>query len=56
MLKQSDSIALKLVKRDLNLKGIEKIIIKNSFINSADVSLELNGELGVRIVEKEPVI
>jgi len=55
MLKQSDSIALKLVKRDLNLKGIEKIIIKNSFINSADVSLELNGELGVRIVEKEPV-
>ena len=55
MLKQSDSIALKLVKRDLNLKSIEKIIIKNSFINSADVSLELNGELGVRIVEKEPV-
>ena len=55
MLKQSDSISLKLVKRDLNLKGIEKIIIKNSFINSADVSLELNGELGVRIVEKEPV-
>jgi len=55
MLKQSDSIALKLVKRDLNLKGIEKIIIKNSFINSTDVSLELNGELGVRIVEKEPV-
>ena len=55
MLKQSDSISLKLVKRDLNLKGIEKIIIKNSFISSANVSLELNGELGVRIVEKEPV-
>ena len=55
MLKQSDSISLKLVKRDLNLKSIEKIIIKNSFISSVDVSLELNGELGVRFVEKEPV-
>ncbi len=55
MLKQSDSISLKLVKRDLNLKVIEKLINKNSFISSADVSLELNGELGVRIVEKEPV-
>ena len=55
MLKQSDSISLKLVKRDLNLKVIEKLINKNSFISSADVSLELNGELGVRIVEKKPV-
>jgi len=55
MLKQSDSISLKLVKRDLNLKVIEKLINKNSFISSADVSLELNGELGVRIVEKEHV-
>lgn len=55
MLKQSDSISLKLVKRDLNLKVIEKLINKNSFISSSDVSLELNGELGVRIVEKEPV-
>ena len=55
MLKQSDSISLKLVKRDLNLKVIEKLINKNSFISSADVSLELNGELGIRIVEKEPV-
>jgi len=55
MLKQSDSISLKLVKRDLNLKVIEKLINKNSFISSADVSLGLNGELGVRIVEKEPV-
>jgi len=55
MLKQSDSISLKLVKRDLNLKVIEKLINKNSFISWADVSLELNGELGVRIVEKEPV-
>lgn len=55
MLKQSDSISLKLVKRDLNLGVIEKLINKNSFISSADVSLELNGELGVRIVEKEPV-
>ena len=55
MLKQSDSISLKLVKRDLNLGVIEKLINKNSFISSADVSLELNGELGIRIVEKEPV-
>ena len=55
MLKQSDSISLKLVKRDLNLGVIEKLINKNSFISSADVSLELNGELGVRIVEKEHV-
>ena len=50
MLKQSDYISLKLVKRDLNLGVIEKLINKNSFISSADVSLELNGELGIRIV------
>jgi cell division protein FtsQ len=55
LLKQSDSISLNLLKRDLNLKEIERIINENTFIDSAEVSLSLDGEIGVKIVEKEPV-
>ena len=55
LLKQSDSISLKLIKRDLNLKSLERIINKNAFIDSAEVSLRLDGQIGVEIVEKEPV-
>ena len=55
LLKQSDSISLNLLKRDLNLKEIERIINENAFIDSAEVSLSLDGEIGVKIIEKEPV-
>ena len=55
LLKQSDSISLNLLKRDLNLKEIERIINENVFIDSAEVSLSLDGEIGIKIIEKEPV-
>ena len=55
LLKQSDSISLNLLKRDLNLKEIERIINENAFIDSAEVSLSVDGEIGVKIIEKEPV-
>ena len=55
LLKQSDSISLKLIKRDLNLKSLERIINENAFIDSAEVSLRLDGQIGVEIIEKEPV-
>ena len=55
LLKQSDSVSLKLIKRDLNLKSLERIINENAFIDSAEVSLRLDGQIGVEIIEKEPV-
>lgn len=55
LLKQSDSVSLKLIKRDLNLKSLERIINENAFIDYAEVSLRLDGQIGVEIVEKEPV-
>ncbi len=55
LLKQSDSISLSLVKRDLNLNKLEKIINSNVFVHSAEVSLNLEGEIGIKIIEKEPV-
>ncbi len=55
LLKQSDSISLKLIKRDLNLKNLERIVNENAFIDSAEVSLRLDGQIGVEIIEKEPV-
>ena len=55
LLKQSDSGSLKLIKRDLNLNKLEKIINNNVFIDSGEVSLSLGGEIGIKIIEKEPV-
>ena len=55
LLKQIDSVTLILVKRDLNLRKLEKIINDNVFIDSSEVSLNLDGEIGVKIIEKEPV-
>jgi len=55
LLKQSDSISLKLMKRNLNLGSLERIINKNAFIYSAEVSLSLDSEIGIKIIEKEPV-
>ena len=55
LLKQTDSNSSPLLKRDLNLKKIEETINDNGFIDSAEVSMDLVGEIGVRIVEKKPV-
>jgi cell division protein FtsQ len=55
MLKQSDLLSNNILKSDLNLKEIEKIILDNVFINFAEVSLNLNGQLGIILKEKDPV-
>ena len=37
------------------MKSLERIINENAFIDSAEISLRLDGQIGVEIVEKEPV-
>ena len=37
------------------MKKIEETINDNGFIDSAEVSMDLVGEIGVKIVEKKPV-
>ena len=55
LLKQTDSNSSALLKRNLNLKKIEEIINDNAFIDFAEVSMNLHGELGIKIVERKPV-
>ena len=55
LLKQSDSNSSALLKRNLNLRKIEDLINDNAFIDFAEVSMNLVGEIGVKIVEKKPV-
>ncbi len=55
LLKQTDSNSSALLKRNLNLKKIEEIINDNAFIDFAEVSMNLLGELGIKIVERKPV-
>ncbi|MGY8945685.1 MAG: cell division protein FtsQ/DivIB [Flavobacteriales bacterium] len=55
MLKQSDLLSNEFLKSDLNLKDIEKKILDNAFINFAEVSLGLDGQLGITLKEKDPV-
>ncbi len=50
LLKQTDSNSSALLKRNLNLKKIEKIINDNAFIDFAEVSMNLLGELEIKIV------
>ena len=45
LLKQTDSNSSPLLKRDLNLKKIEETINDNGFIDSAEVSMDLVGEI-----------
>ena len=56
MLKQSDLLSNNILKSDLNLREIEKAILENVFINFAEVSLSLDGQLGIILKEKDPVI
>ena len=55
LLKQSDSNNSSLQKRNLNLNLLENLIEKNSFIKSAEIFLYLDGNIGIKIVEKNPV-
>jgi cell division protein FtsQ len=55
LLKQTDSNSSALLKRNLNLKKIEEIINDNAFIDFAEVSMNLLGELEIKIVERKPV-
>jgi cell division protein FtsQ len=55
LLKQSDSISLMLLKRDINLNKIENLLNENPFIDMAEVSLSLEGGVEIKVIEKEPV-
>ena len=55
LLKQSDSNSSTLLKRNLNLRKTEEIINDNPFIDFAEVSMNLVGEIGIKIIEKKPV-
>ena len=55
LLKQSDLLSNKFLKSDLNLKEIEQKFLDNTFIYSAEVSLGLDGQLGIILKEKNPV-
>ena len=55
MLKQSELFSKESLKSDLNLTEIESIILDNAFINSAEASLGLDGQLGIILKEKNPV-
>ena len=55
LLKQSDSNSSTLLKSNLNLRKIEELINDNAFIDFAEVSMDLVGEIGVKIIEKKPV-
>lgn len=56
MLKQSKLFSKESLKSDLNLVNIEKIILDNAFISSAEASLGLDGQLGIILEEKSPVL
>lgn len=55
LLKQSDSFPSALQKRDLNLDKIEKLIEQNRFVRLAEIFLDLEGNIGIKIIEKDPV-
>ena len=55
LLKQSDSNNSSLQKRNLNLNLLENLIEKDSFIKSAEIFLYIDGKIGIKIVEKNPV-
>ena len=55
LLKQIDSNSSTILKRNLNLRKVEEIINDNAFIEFVEVSMNLVGEIGIKIVEKKPV-
>jgi len=55
LLKQTNIFSNKILKSNLNLKGIEQHILSNNYIDSVDVSISIDGKLGIKIIEKNPV-
>ena len=55
LLTQSNLISNEILKSNLNLKEIERIILLNEYVSSAEVSISVEGKLGVNIKEKNPV-
>ena len=55
LLTQSKLISNEILKSNLNLKEIERMLLLNEFISSVEVSINVEGKLGVSIKEKNPV-
>ena len=55
LLTQTDIFSNKILKSNLNLKGIEQQILLNKYIDFADVSISVDGKVGIKIIEKNPV-
>ena len=55
LLTQSKLFSNEILKSNLNLKNIENTILLNEYIRSVEVSLSVEGKLGVNIKEKNPV-
>ena len=55
LLTQSKLFSNEILKSNLNLKDIEHTILLNKYVRSVEVSLSVEGKLGVNIKEKNPV-
>ena len=55
LLTQSKLFSNEILKSNLNLKEIERLILSNGYVSSAEVSISVDGKLGVNIKEKNPV-
>ena len=55
LLTQTDIFSNKILKSNLNLKGIEQQILLNKYIDFANVSISVDGKVGIKIIEKNPV-
>ena len=55
LLTQTDIFSKNILKSDLNLKEVELEILSNSYIDFVDVSVSIDGKVGIKIKEKNPV-
>jgi cell division protein FtsQ len=55
LLKQTNIFSNKILKSNLNLKDIEQHILSNNYFDLVDVSISVDGKLGIKIIEKNPV-
>ena len=55
LLTQSKLFSNEILKSNLNLEEFERIILSNEYVSSAEVSISIDGKLGVNIIEKNPV-
>lgn len=52
LLTQTDVFSKNILKSDLNLKEVEQEILSNSYIDFVDVSVSIDGKVGIKIKEK----